>query len=256
MPVVRSRNSISLKTFTNYGIIPMMDRNTDTQLNKDLRVLIVVPAFNEELSLPELIPNIHKYGWESLVINDCSTDGTAEILDQYGFLHLDLPNNVGLAGVTQIGFKYAADHGYDVAIVTDGDGQHPPRYIQALVDGIREGNDYVVGSRFVSEKKPMTMRMIGSRLLCAAIRLKTRKKVTDPTSGMRALGSKVLADFAENMNFIAEPDALAYILNRGYKVKEVQVNMEERTVGVSYFHNPLKSVKFMYQVLMSILFIQ
>ncbi len=221
-----------------------------------VKVLVIVPAHNEELALPELIPNIHSYGWESLVINDCSTDGTAELLDQHGFNHLDLVNNVGLAGVTQIGFMYAYEHGYDVAIVTDGDGQHPPKYISTLIKSIEEGYDYVVGSRFINEKKPITMRMIGSRLLCLAIKLKTGKTVTDPTSGMRALGSKVLKDFAENMNFIAEPDALTYIIKKGYKYKEVQVEMEERTVGVSYFHNPLKSIHFMFNVLMSILFLR
>lgn len=221
-----------------------------------MRVLVIVPAHNEELSLPTLIPNIHKFGWESLVINDCSTDGTEALLDELGFNHIDLPNNVGLAGVTQIGFMYAYEHGYDAAIVTDGDGQHPPKYIEKVIRYIEEGYDYVIGSRFVEVKKPFSMRMIGSRLLCAAIFLKTGKKVTDPTSGMRALGKKVLADFAENMNFIAEPDALTYIIKKGYKYKEVQVEMEERTVGVSYFRNPFKTVNFMFDVLMSIIFLQ
>ena len=100
------------------------------------------------------------------------------------------------------------------------------------------------------------MRMIGSRLLCGAIKLKTGITVNDPTSGMRALGKKTLQDFAENMNFIAEPDALTYVLKKGYRFSETQVTMEERTEGVSYFQNPLKSIRFMYSVLMSILFIQ
>lgn len=222
-----------------------------------MKVLIIVPAHNEEKSLPTLIPNILKYGWDCLVINDASTDSTAEILDRMQVQHIDLPNNVGLAGVTQMGFLYAYEHHYDVAIVTDGDGQHPPKYIQTLLNEIEAGYDYVVGSRFVSEKKPMSMRMIGSRLICAMIRLKTGQKVYDPTSGMRALGKKVIADFAENMNFIAEPDALAYILHKGYQFKEVQVTMEERKEGESYFHsNPFRSGLYMYQVLMSILFIE
>ena len=99
------------------------------------------------------------------------------------------------------------------------------------------------------------MRMIGSRLLCLAIKLKTGKNVTDPTSGMRALGKRVLKDFASNMNFIAEPDALTYIIKKGYKYKEVQVEMEDRTVGTSYFHNPFKTISFMFDVLMSIIFL-
>ena len=221
-----------------------------------MKVLIIVPAHNEQDNLPTLIPEIHSYGWESLVINDCSSDHTGEILDRMGWEHLDQPVNAGLASVTQIGFMYARDHDYDVAIVTDGDGQHPPKYIHKLLEGIEEGYDYVVGSRFVEHKKPLTFRMIGSRLLCGAIRLKTGRRVTDPTSGMRALGRKALADFAENMNFVAEPDALAYVIHHGYRVKEVQVNMKEREAGESYFHNPIKSAGFMYNVLLSILFIQ
>ncbi|MBP3890777.1 MAG: glycosyltransferase family 2 protein [Solobacterium sp.] len=221
-----------------------------------MKVLIVVPAYNEAKNLPILIPNIHRYGWESLVINDGSTDNTAEVLEEIGCAHLNLINNVGLAGVTQIGFMYAHEHNYDAVIVTDGDGQHPPKFISSLVKGIEEGNDYVVGSRFITAKKPMTMRMIGSRLICFAIWLKTGVKVSDPTSGMRALGKNLLEDFAENMNFIAEPDALTYVLKKGYNFKEVQVDMLEREEGESYFHNPLKSISFMYQTLMSILFLR
>ena len=222
-----------------------------------MKVLIVVPAYNEEKNIPVLIPKIVANGWDYIVINDASTDGTAELLDREHFNHLDLTVNAGLAAVTKIGFMYAKDHGYDAAMVVDGDGQHPPVYIHQLIEKIEQGYDYVVGSRFVDDKKPFSMRMIGSRLLCAAIRLKTGVSVTDPTSGMRALGKNVLKDFSENMNFIAEPDALTYVLRHGYKYVETQVNMEERTEGESYFHgNPLKSAKFMYQVLMSILFIQ
>ena len=221
-----------------------------------MKVLIIVPAFNEEKSLPILIPQILDLGYHCLVVNDASTDATAKVLDEYHFNHLDLTNNVGLAGVTQMGFKYAYENGYDVAIVTDGDGQHPPKYIARLLNEIEQGYDYVVGSRFVDEKKPVTARMLGSRLLCGLIYLKTGKKVTDPTSGMRALGKETLKDFAENMNFIAEPDALTYVIRRHYKWKEVQVEMEERTQGQSYFHNPFKSIYFMFRVIMSIIFLQ
>lgn len=221
-----------------------------------MKVLIVVPAHNEEKTLPVLIPEIHSYGWESLVINDCSTDGTAQVLDEYGFNHIDLTNNIGLAGVTQIGFMYAYEHDYDCVIVSDGDGQHPPKYIASLLSEIRNGNDYVLGSRFLRDPKPYTSRMIGSRLLCSAIKMKTGVKVTDPTSGMRALGKNVIKDFAKNMNFIAEPDALVYVIRKGYKFKEVQVRMEERTEGISYFHNPFKSIRFMFDVLISIICLQ
>ncbi|MEE3487997.1 MAG: glycosyltransferase family 2 protein [Bulleidia sp.] len=221
-----------------------------------MKTLIIVPAYNESATLPTLIPKIQAYGWDTLVINDCSTDNTEELLLNMDTAHLNLVNNVGLAGVTQMGFMYAAKHGYDAAMVVDGDGQHPPVYIKSLIDKIEEGYDYVIGSRYLTEKKPVTMRMIGSRLLCSAIYQKTHVKVTDPTSGMRAMGHDLLAEFAENMNFIAEPDALTYVIRHGYRFTEIPVQMEERKSGTSYFHNPLKSAGFMFRNLMSILFLQ
>ena len=84
----------------------------------------------------------------------------------------------------------------------------------------------------------------------------TGTRVTDPTSGMRALGRNVVEDFAKNMNYFAEPDALCHILKKHYKVKEVQVDMLERQGGQSYFVSPLKSIKYMLAEVLSILFVQ
>lgn len=221
-----------------------------------MKNLIIIPAFNEEENIVSLINEINNYGYDYLVINDCSKDSTAFLLDANGYKHLDLPVNMGLAGVTQIGFKYAFDNDYDCCICVDGDGQHQPCYINNLIKEIENGYDYVIGSRFVDVKKPFTMRMLGSRILCFAIRIKTGKKVSDPTSGMRALGRNVISKFSKSMNFYAEPDALSFLLNKDLKVKEVQVEMKEREGGVSYFHNPLKSVYFMLAVLLSIFFAQ
>ena len=221
-----------------------------------MKVLVIVPAFNEEESLPFLMPKLRDTGWDCLVVNDCSTDSTAELLDSHHFNHIDLSNNIGIAGVTQMGFKYAAENHYDAAIVIDGDGQHPLSYAKILIDKVEEGYDYVVGSRFLEKKKPWTMRMIGSRLICLAIRIKTGKRVTDPTSGMRALGRKTIREFADHMNFVAEPDAFAHVIHRKYRYVEVGVQMEEREAGTSYFHNPLKSIQFMFDVLISILIFQ
>lgn len=221
-----------------------------------MKPLIIIPAYNEAANIPELVSNIKALNYEYLVINDCSQDNSADLYDQLGINHLDLGINLGLASVTQVGFKYAVDYDYDSVIVIDGDGQHPPKYIKALLDKVDEGYDYVVGSRFKSRKKPWSVRMLGSRILCFFILMKTGCKVTDPTSGMRAMGKTVIREFAENLNFIAEPDALTYVLNKKHKVLEVQVDMEDRENGESYFSSPLKSIKFMLNVIVSILFIQ
>ncbi|MBQ6334393.1 MAG: glycosyltransferase family 2 protein [Erysipelotrichaceae bacterium] len=221
-----------------------------------MKTLVVIPAFNEQESIANLIGEITAYGYDYLIINDCSTDETPRILDEMNFNHLDLPINLGLAGVTRAGFMYAHDHDYDCVICIDGDGQHPPVFMNDLIRQVEEGYDYVVGSRFVEKKKPLTMRMLGSRILCFLIRIKTGKAVSDPTSGMRCLGKKVIESFDESMNFYAEPDAMCYLLHHGYRVKEIQVDMKEREAGVSYFANPFKSAYFMLFEILSILFIQ
>lgn len=221
-----------------------------------MKTLLIIPAFNEQDNIAKLVEDIRKYDYDYLIINDKSTDDTQSILDSNNFCHLDLPINVGIAGVTRIGFKYAYENGYDCAICIDGDGQHQPKYVEKLIKEIENGYDYVVGSRFVVEAKPMTSRMIGSRIICWFIRLKTHTIITDPTSGMRALGKRVLKDFAKEMNFYAEPDALCYVIRNGYKIKEVQVEMKERENGVSYFTNPFRSIKYMIGVILSIVLVQ
>lgn len=221
-----------------------------------MKTLVIIPAYNEEENIEKLIHDVEKYNIDYLVINDRSSDSTPKILDKNHFNHLDLPVNLGLAGVTRAGFMYAHDHDYDCALCIDGDGQHPAEYMESLISEIEAGCDYVVGSRFIQKKKPFTLRMIGSRILCFLIKLKTGKNVSDPTSGMRALGKKVIEEFNNSMNFYAEPDAMCYLLRQGYDVREIQVNMRERAGGESYFANPFKSVYFMLCEILSIVFIQ
>lgn len=221
-----------------------------------MKTLVIVPAYNEQDNIVSLIKDINNYGYDYIIINDCSKDNTAEILDSNNFNHLDLPTNMGLAAVTQIGFKYANEKDYDCVICVDGDGQHQPYYVHDLIKEVENGYDYVVGSRFVDKKKPLSLRMLGSRLICLAIKIKTGRTVTDPTSGMRAMGKEVIKKFSKSMNFYAEPDALSFLIKKDLKIKEVQVEMKDREGGVSYFHNPFKSIYYMIAVIISILFAQ
>lgn len=221
-----------------------------------MKTLIIIPAYNEQDNILPLIKLLRNYNYDFLVINDCSRDNTEKILVENKINHLCLPINLGIAGVTRVGFKYAKDNGYDCTICIDGDGQHKPEYVEDLIKEIENGADYAVGSRFIDDKKPMSMRMLGSRIICWLIKIKTGKTVYDPTSGMRALGRRVIEEFADSMNFYAEPDAMCYLIHKGYNVKEIQVEMKEREAGVSYFHNPFKSVYYMFSVILSIIFIQ
>lgn len=221
-----------------------------------MKTLIVVPAYNEQDNIKKLADELNSLNYDFLVVNDCSKDDTQKVLEENNIKHLDLPINLGLAGVTRVGFKYAREYDYDCVVCVDGDGQHQPSFIKNITQEIENGYDYVVGSRFVSEKKPGGMRMLGSRLLCFLIKLKTGQRVYDPTSGMRGVSRKVIEDFDSSMNYYAEPDTMCHLINKGYKVKEVQVKMKEREAGVSYFHSPFKSIYFMLAEVLSILFIQ
>lgn len=220
-------------------------------------LLIVIPAYNEEENIERVVDNlIRNYPeFDYVVVNDGSKDRTAQICREKGYNLLDLPVNLGLAGGFQAGLKYAWRNGYDYAIQFDGDGQHRPEFIRAMKEKMEEGYDIVIGSRFVTEKKPKTMRMLGSNLISGAIRLTTGVRVKDPTSGMRMFQRKMIEEFALSLNYGPEPDTVSYLLRQGAKVAEVQVKMDERIAGVSYL-NPVNAVKYMTKMLFSILIIQ
>lgn len=221
-----------------------------------MRVLIVVPAYNEAENIVKTIEDIETNTTNDyVIIDDCSKDDTYEICKEHGFNVVHLPINYGLTSGVQIGFKYALENNYDALIQFDGDGQHMAEYIDVMAEELEKGYDIVIGSRFVSEKKPFTARMIGSRLISFFIKLTTGKTIKDPTSGMRMFSKTVFNDFANSMNYPPEPDMLACMIKRGKKIKEVQVEMRDREFGESYL-NPIRSMKYMLEMIISIVFIQ
>ena len=149
----------------------------------------------------------------------------------------------------------AIKENYDVVIQFDGDGQHSAKYIAPLVKEIENGNNIVIGSRFVDEKKPFTARMIGSRLIAGAIKMMTGKTITDPTSGFRAYDKNCIIDYANEMNNPPEPDTLVYMLRKQRKIKEIQVQMSDREFGESYL-NLVNTIKYMSRMMVSIFLIQ
>ena len=220
-------------------------------------LLIVIPAYNEadniERVVDRLILEFPQYDY--VVVNDGSRDRTAEICRKNGYNFLDLPVNLGLAGGFQTGLKYAARNGYRYAVQIDGDGQHRPEYIEAMRKKIDEGYDIVIGFRFVGEKKPFNMRMLGSNLIESAIRLTTGADIKDPTSGMRMFSRRLIEEFASGLNYGPEPDTMSYLIKQGARISEVPVVMDERIMGVSYL-TPINAAKYMLKMLISILLIQ
>lgn len=221
-----------------------------------MRVLVIIPAYNEEESILRVVKNLENAntGCDYVVINDCSKDSTAQILDDNGINHIDLPVNLGLTGAVQTGYKYAYYNNYDAAIQFDGDGQHLPEYIPDLVKEINAGYDIVIGSRFVNQKKHFSLRMLGSRIITVMIKLTTGAVINDPTSGMRIINKELIKDYAFEMNRKPEPDTLAFQIKKGYKAKEVQVKMEDRIAGTSIYTGLGNSIKYMLKVLVTIIF--
>ena len=224
-----------------------------------MKVLIIIPAYNEAQNIENVVENLrNNYSmFDYVVINDGSQDETAKICRENNYNLLDLPINLGLAGAFQTGMKYAFYHDYDYAIQYDGDGQHNPEYIVDMLKKMQETDaDIVIGSRFKTQKKPFTLRMIGSQVLTYAIKLTTGGKyIGDVTSGMRLFNKRMIKRFGYNMHYSPEPDTLAYLLNCGARIEEVQVYMNEREAGESYLIG-FMSVRYMIQMLFSILLFQ
>lgn len=220
-------------------------------------LLIVIPAYNEEENIENVVTYIRdNYAqYDYVVVNDGSKDRTAEICRQNGYELLDLPTNLGLAGAFQAGLKYAYVKGYSYAIQFDADGQHRPEFIQAMLDRIKEGYDIVIGSRFLNYRKSKSLRMIGSKILTVAIKMTTKVRVSDPTSGMRMFSRPMIKEFAQNLNYGPEPDTVSYLLKNGAKISEVQVKMDERQFGESYL-NLMGSARYMIKMLVSIFLVQ
>lgn len=220
-------------------------------------VLIIIPAYNEQENIKRVVDNvIENYPqYDYIVVNDGSTDHTKRICRENNYNLLDLPINLGLAGAFQAGMKYAYRAGYQYAIQFDADGQHRPEYISPILEKAKSGYDIVIGSRFVSEKKPFTMRMLGSKIISFAILFTTRRRINDPTSGMRMFNRKIMKECAMNLNYGPEPDTISFLLKNGASITEVQAEMDERIAGQSYL-TAFRSISYMFRMLVSILVIQ
>lgn len=209
---------------------------------------------NIERVVDNIIENYPEYDY--VIVNDGSTDDTRKVCKRRGYNIMDLPVNVGLAGAIRAGMRYANYFGYDRTIQLDGDGQHDPKYIKAMIECMDQTScDIVIGSRFVDKKKPVSVRMIGSVILSFLILITTGKKIKDVTSGMRLFDKAMIKKFGYDMHYSPEPDTLAFLLNRGIQIEEVQVEMHERLAGKSYL-NFWSSTWYMIKMGFSILLFQ
>jgi glycosyltransferase involved in cell wall biosynthesis len=202
--------------------------------------LLILPAHNEASNLPRVIPEARAAapGYDLVVIDDGSRDGTAAVATSLGAEVVTLPVNLGYGGAVQTGFRYAVEQGYELAVVMDADGQHDPAGILLLAEAVFNGQaDVAVGSRFrgrLAYQQPWVKR-IGMRLFAWTVSHITKRQVTDPTSGFQALNRDALRFFAYDNYPVDYPDAdtLLVLHYAGFRVTEVPVTMRERLSGVS-----------------------
>jgi glycosyltransferase involved in cell wall biosynthesis len=222
-----------------------------------MKTLIIVPAYNEEESLPGVIRDLRENILlaDILVVNDGSKDATARIAQELGVAVLNLPFNLGIGGAMQAGYLYAEQGGYDIAVQFDGDGQHLAREIEKLLRHVREGNaDLVIGSRFLDRGRYNTsvFRKSGIWIFSTILSRMLGMRVTDSTSGFRAAGRRVIEFFSRTYpDDYPEAEALVLLHKAKLRIVEVAVSMRERTGGTSSI-TPLRSVYYMVKVLLAI----
>lgn len=232
--------------------------------NKKLKILLIIPAYNEEKSILNTCKTICKYNkthntdYEYIVINDGSEDNTQIICEKNNIPHLNLCINSGIGHSVQTGYKYAKENNYDIAIQFDGDGQHDVSYIKDIIEPIiNESADVVIGSRFIdsksSEFKSSGARRAGINIISAFIKLFTGKKIYDTTSGFRATNKEIISLFAENYpGEYPEPVTNTTLLKKHYRIQEIPVSMNERKEGLSSIKT-WKTIYFMISVVLLII---
>lgn len=230
------------------------------------KILLIIPAYNEEKSILNVVNKIYNYNkeintkYDVVVINDGSSDNTEKILCENNINHIKLISNLGIGGAVQTGYKYALENDYDIAVQFDGDGQHDIRYVRDIIKPIIDNDaNMVIGSRFIdkstSKFKSSKARQMGIKMISFFIKLVTSKKIYDTTSGFRAVDKELIKKFSNSYPVeYPEPVSTTEILKMGYKVKEVAVSMNERENGISSIRM-WKNCYYMINVILYILVI-
>lgn len=222
-----------------------------------LRRVVIVPAHNEEASVAGVVAEVRAGDpeLEVVVVDDGSTDQTGFVAEAAGAVVLKLPFNVGIGGAVQTGYQYARDNGFDVAIQVDGDGQHDPTEIGRLLEPIRDGRaDMVVGSRFAAGGgyRGTRLRRIGIHIFAAVVSLLVRARVTDTTSGFRAVNREAIRLFASDYpQDYPEVESTVLLVRHGLRMVEVPVQMRVRETGNSSI-TTLRAAYYMIKVLLAL----
>jgi glycosyltransferase involved in cell wall biosynthesis len=223
-----------------------------------MRVLLIVPAYNEAANLPRLLEGLRAAvpEYDVCVVDDGSTDDTAEVAATYGVRVLRCPLNLGIGGAVQTGYLWAQRAGYDVAVQVDGDGQHLPNEVSRLLVPVLEGDaDLVIGSRFLDDGgfQSTYLRRMGIHYITRLLRWRWGLPVTDPTSGFRAAGAEAIKLFSTYYaTDYPEPESLALASHRGLRIAEVATPMREREHGESSIDR-WRTLDYLVKVTLSLL---
>lgn len=221
------------------------------------KILIIIPAFNEEATIGNVISSVKKEMPDAdiVVVNDGSDDKTSQIARALGAVVIDLPYNLGIGAAMQTGYRFAKLMGYDIAVQVDADGQHPANQIKNLIKPIEDGKaDVVIGSRFLGkgDYKPSFARLVGMTVFAKVVSFIIRNKVTDTTSGFRAVNKKVIDFFSSTYpDDYPEVEALVLLYKAGFSIMETPVIMDARHGGKSSI-TPFKGLYYMIKVLLAI----
>jgi glycosyltransferase involved in cell wall biosynthesis len=230
----------------------------DQNIALNLRVLAIVPAYNEEITIQPVIQEIVDKvpGIVVCVVNDGSNDKTVEKAKDSGAVVISHPFNMGIGAAVQTGFIYAIRNNFDIAVQVDGDGQHDPLFITKMVSDLKQMNaDVVSGSRFIKKGgyKSSFLRRVGILIFEVINRLVVGQKITDSTSGFRAFNQRAIAFLADKYpEDYPEPEVLIILKKNGYKVIEIPVEMRSRQGGQSSIKG-YKSLHYMVKVILAIL---
>jgi len=222
------------------------------------RRIAIVPALNEEGAIGGVIDELRAFdpGFEIVVVDDGSVDRTADVAREHGAHVLRLPFNLGIGGSVQTGFRYAYENGFELAVRVDGDGQHDPAQLGAVVDPVLRGQvDIAVGSRYLQRGggyRSSVPRRVGIRILASTVSALTGQKITDPTSGFQALNRRAITLFAADYpHDYPEVEALVMLIRHRLRLTEVPVAMRPRAAGRSSIRT-LSSVYYMVKVMLAL----
>ena len=227
------------------------------------KIAVIIPAYNEQDAIADVVRSLRKVAIDNglqldvVVINDCSTDSTAEIISTLPCIALNLPVNLGIGGAVQTGFKYAYNNNYDYAVQVDGDGQHPAEEIPKLVNALEKNNwDVVIGSRFFDNKgfQSTFLRRTGIGFFRFLNRILVGVDIKDSTSGFRMINKKALELVNEYYpDEYPEPEAIVLFAKNDLRIGETSVVMRDRQGGVSSIGRSA-SIYYMFKVSLAVIF--